>query len=104
MAIGEKVYAFWRKPVCFHWRKMVWFSLPFTIGDKGKILCLQAYCKQYNIDSNRCIAVGDGASDIPLFEFCEGSIAINYSEATIGKACYYLKTDDLSDILDLIIS
>ena len=74
------------------------------IGDKGKILCLQAYCKQYNIDSNRCIAVGDGASDIPLFEFCEGSIAINYSEATIGKACYYLKTDDLSDILDLIIS
>jgi len=30
MVVGEKVYGFWRKPVCFHWRKMVWFSLPFT--------------------------------------------------------------------------
>jgi len=25
-----KLYSRWRKGVCFHWRKMVWFSLPFT--------------------------------------------------------------------------
>jgi len=73
-------------------------------GDKGKIICLQAYCNQTKIDPDYCFAVGDGASDIPLFEVCGGSIAINYSEATIGNASYYLKTDDLSDILDLIIS
>ena len=73
------------------------------IGDKGKILCLQMYCKQYDINPGNCIAVGDGASDIPLFEYCGGSIAINCSDVTIGKASFYLKTDDLSDILDLII-
>jgi len=73
------------------------------IGDQGKIICLEAYCNQTKIDADHCIAVGDGASDIPLFEVCGGSIAINYSEATIGKASYYIKTDDLSDILDLSI-
>ncbi len=73
------------------------------IGDKGKVLCLQEYCNKYEINPNNCIAIGDGASDIPLFEYCGCSIAINYSNATIGKATYYIKTDDLSDILNFII-
>ena len=74
------------------------------IGDKGKISCLQEYCNKYEINPNNCIAIGDGASDIPLFEYCGSSIAINYSNVTIGKATHYIKTDDLSDILNLIIS
>lgn len=73
------------------------------IGDKGKILCLQEYCNKYKINPNNCIAIGDGASDIPLFEYCGCSIAINYSNVTIGKASYYIKTDDLHDILNFII-
>ena len=60
------------------------------IGDKGKILCLEEYCNKYKINPNNCIAIGDGASDIPLFEYCGGSIVINYSNVTIGKASYYI--------------
>jgi len=73
------------------------------IGDKGKISCLQEYCNKYEISPDNCIAIGDGASDIPLFEHCGCSIAINYSNVTIGKATHYIKTDDLSDILNFII-
>jgi phosphoserine phosphatase len=73
------------------------------MGDKGKITCLQEYCKKYEINSNNCIAIGDGVSDIPLFEYCGCSIAINYSNRVIGKATHYIKTDDLSDILSFII-
>lgn len=74
------------------------------IGDKGKITCLQEYCDKHKINPDNCIAIGDGASDIPLFEYCGGSIAINYSNATIGKASHYIKTDDLSDVLKYIIT
>jgi len=73
------------------------------LGDKGKISCLQEYCFKNKIKAENCIAVGDGASDIPLFEYCGNSIAINYCEATIGKAVNYIKTDDLVDILNFII-
>lgn len=72
------------------------------MGDKGKIACLQEYCNKYKIDPNNCIAIGDGASDIPLFEYCGCSIAINYSDSTLGKAAFYIKTDDISDILNYI--
>ena len=50
-----------------------------------------------------CVAIGDGASDIPLFDYCGTSVAINYSENVIGKATYYSKTNDLSKILKYII-
>lgn len=72
------------------------------MGDKGKISCLKEYCSKYEINPDNCIAIGDGGSDVPLFEYCGSSIAINYSDAVIGKAVYYIKTDDLSDILKFI--
>lgn len=73
------------------------------LGDKGKIFCLKEYCNKYKIDPNNCIAIGDGGSDVPLFEYCGSSIAINYSSVTLGKAVHYIKTDDLTDILNFII-
>jgi phosphoserine phosphatase len=72
------------------------------LGDSGKVNFLKDYCRSENIISEHCIAVGDGASDIPLFSFCKTSIAINYRPAVEGKATYYLKTDDLEDILRYI--
>lgn len=73
------------------------------MGDKGKISCLKEYCDKNKIDPKNCIAIGDGGSDIPLFEYCGCSIAINYSNITLGKATHYIKTDDLTDILNFII-
>lgn len=74
----------------------------YISADK-KIDCLKDFCKKNNIECKDCVAVGDGITDIPIFEFCGKSIAINYSPSIIGKATYYLKTQDLSDILNYII-
>lgn len=68
-------------------------------GDEGKLSCLIEYCNKYSIMPEECVAIGDGSTDIPIFAYCGKSIAINYSDSMIGKAKYYLKTDDLSDLL-----
>ena len=70
---------------------------------EDKLGCLQNFCEKHDIEPKDCVAVGDGATDIPLFEYCGKSIAINYSSAVIGKATHYIKTQDLSDILRYII-
>jgi phosphoserine phosphatase len=73
------------------------------IGDKGKLNCLIDYCAKNRIRSDECIAVGDGSTDIPLFEYCTKSIAINYSPSVAGKATHYINTQDLSAILETLI-
>lgn len=73
------------------------------IGDKGKIDCLKDYCLQNRISPNECAAVGDGSTDLHLFEYCKYSIAINASDAVADKATYSLKTDILYDIVPFII-
>jgi len=47
--------------------------------------------------------VGDGSTDIPVFEYYIKSIAINASENVKEKATYSVDTENLSDILDFII-
>ena len=73
------------------------------IGDTGKIACLEDYCVKHGIQPSECIAVGDGVSDMPLFAHCGTSIAINYSPLVLGKATHYLKTDDMHDVVDIIL-
>ena len=72
------------------------------IGDKGKISCLQHYCHTHNLLPNECVAVGDGTTDIPLFEYCDMSIAINASGIAIQKASFSIQTNDVSGILQFI--
>lgn len=69
------------------------------LGDKGKVTRLAEYCKINGIESENCVVVGDGASDIEMFKYCRTSIAINYSHSVIGKATNYLITNNLMDIL-----
>ncbi len=73
------------------------------IGAEQKIECLQHYCKSNCIEPERCIAVGDGSTDIPMFEYCGKSIAINSSEKVRNSAMYAIDTDDLTEILKCII-
>lgn len=72
------------------------------IRDGGKIDCLTAYCSRQGIGPKEVVAVGDGATDLPLFAYCGTSIAINYDPAVEGKATHYLHTGTLADILPLI--
>lgn len=72
------------------------------IKSEQKIECLLDFCKNNGIKSDECIAVGDGSTDIPLFEYCGRSIAINSSPAVRERAVYSVDTEDLADILEYI--
>lgn len=73
------------------------------IGAEQKISCLQDFCKNNSIKPEECIAVGDGSTDIPIFEYCGKSIAINSSQKVQKNALYAVDTDDLTDILKYIL-
>ena len=73
------------------------------IGDEGKISCLLDYCDKNEILPDECIAVGDGITDIPLFDFCGESIAINAQPDVQKKVTHFIYTQDLSDILRFIV-
>lgn len=73
------------------------------IGADQKIECLQHFCDNNSIIPNECIAVGDGSTDIPIFKYCGGSIAINSSSKVQQNAQYAVDTDDLTDILKYIL-
>ncbi|KEZ87223.1 hypothetical protein IO99_06475 [Clostridium sulfidigenes] len=72
------------------------------IGAEQKIECLQDFCSNNRIKPEECIAVGDGSTDIPIFQYCGGSIAINSSPKVQQNAMYAVDTDDLTDILKYI--
>ncbi len=74
------------------------------LGNEGKLNCLDDFCLKNNISLNHCVAIGDSASDIDIFERCGRSIAINYSDAVIGEASEYIITDDLSVVIDILES
>ncbi|NLB82537.1 MAG: HAD-IB family phosphatase [Clostridiaceae bacterium] len=72
------------------------------VGAEQKIMCLQDFSKSNNIKPEECVAVGDGSTDIPLFEYCGKSIAINSSPSVQKRAMYAIDTDDLADIIEYI--
>lgn len=73
------------------------------IGAEQKIECLQYFCENNSINPEECVAVGDGATDIPIFNYCGKSIAINSSLKVKKSARYAVDTDDLADILKYIL-
>lgn len=70
---------------------------------EGKINCLEDFCRRNVITPNECVAIGDGATDIPLFKYCGKSIAINAKYEVKNKASYAVDTQDLADILCFIV-
>lgn len=73
------------------------------IRAEQKIECLQDFCKNNGMKPEECIAVGDGSTDIPIFEYCGKSIAINSSEKVRKSAIHAVDTDDLTDIIKYIL-
>ncbi|MDD7793917.1 HAD family hydrolase [Clostridium sp. 'White wine YQ'] len=74
------------------------------ISAEQKISCLQDFCKNNGIKPEECIAIGDGSTDIPMFDYCGKSIAINSPSKVKMRAKYSVDTDDLADILKYILS
>ena len=72
------------------------------IRAENKINCLKDFCEKHSVDLNSCVAVGDGATDIPLFQCCGASIALNASDQAKAAASVSLDTDSLWDLLKYI--
>lgn len=72
------------------------------VGDKGKLDCLLTHCQNNGLSPKDCIAIGDGSSDIPLFEGCGYSLALNAASVAKQKAACFVDTNDLADILPYI--
>ena len=73
------------------------------IRAENKVICLDDYCQKNSIKAEECIAVGDGSTDIPVFEYCGKSIALNASDKVKNKATHCVDTDNLFEILKFII-
>mgnify|MGYP003613465198 CR=1 FL=1 len=72
------------------------------MGNREKVTCLRQYCLSNDFMPNECVAIGDGTSDIPLFQYCKKSIALNACDAVEKAATLALRTDDFADILPFI--
>jgi len=69
----------------------------------GKGVVLKQLAKQYNLDLEKTVAVGDSDTDIGMFELCGTSIAFNpSSEAVIQAADHVIYDPDLRNILNFV--
>jgi phosphoserine phosphatase len=68
-----------------------------------KLEFVTSYCEGNGIDLAECIAVGDSRSDVPLFGAVALSIALNATSQAREAASVAIDTEDLTDILDLVL-
>lgn len=72
------------------------------LGSEGKLKSLERFCGENNTEPRYCVAIGDSESDLAIFRACGKSIAINHRESLEGQASAYIRTGDLSDILEIL--
>lgn len=69
------------------------------MSERGKGAALADICRQLGTTAQNTIAVGDGFSDIELFEACKISVALNpFDENVSKKTDYTFFTDDLMTV------
>ncbi len=74
------------------------------IKAENKVHCLKDFCSKNGIIAADCVAVGDESTDIPVFEYCGKSIAINAASERVKKmATHAVYTESLLDILLYIL-
>lgn len=70
--------------------------------ESDKLDYVKAEAARLGIPLERCVAVGDGRSDVPVFEIVGTAIALNASSAAKAAATVSLNTESLMDILRYI--
>jgi phosphoserine phosphatase len=71
--------------------------------ESEKIAYIRNFAAGHGFDLQRCVAVGDSRSDIPLFRNVGLAIALNATAPARAAANVYLDTDNLTDILPHIV-
>ena len=73
-------------------------------AEQHKPKFVQAYANGFGFDLPQCIAVGDSRSDIPIFQEAGLAIALNATEQARAAAHVSVETEDLRNILPLILT
>jgi phosphoserine phosphatase len=68
-----------------------------------KLAWVERWCARRGIDMAAVAAVGDSRSDVPLFDRVGLAIALNASEDARAAAGRSLETEDLRDVLPLLL-
>lgn len=71
-------------------------------SSEHKIHHVQELVESLGGTMSQVIAIGDSFSDLPLFSEVGCSIAFNYDEVLEGKADIYVRSDNISSIIDSI--
>jgi|TARA_B100001996_G_scaffold365652_3_gene335723 hypothetical protein len=66
------------------------FAVHITEKELNKASGLKVAFEQRGVDPKRVIAVGDASNDIPMFEMCGFSVAVNTEFAGVKEAADYL--------------
>jgi phosphoserine phosphatase len=73
-----------------------------NLSDKG--IWVREYIKRFGTTQERTVSIGNSYTDIPMFRNSGMSIAFNpMDEYTSDAATYTVRSDNISDILDLIL-
>ena len=60
---------------------------------------IRKYCGWMSVPLHRCVHVGDGLNDVPVFRVVGYSVALNSNLEKVGRtASFRMKTDDLLDV------
>ncbi len=75
------------------------FSHFVSKGEEGeaKLDLLRNYCQKESLDLHACIAVGDGANDIPLFTATGNGVTFTWAKASVKEKAKYI-IDNLRDL------
>lgn len=72
--------------------------------EHDKVRFVENWCAQNGFSMNEVAAVGDSRSDVPLFYRAGTSIALNATPDAREAATHTLDTENLSDVLALLLS
>ncbi len=71
--------------------------------EHDKLRFVENWCEQNGYSMGEVAAVGDSRSDVPLFHRAGMSIALNATPNARAVASHALDTENLSDVLDLLL-
>ncbi len=70
---------------------------------QDKSIWVKKFIEKYGTTPERTVSIGNSFTDIPMFRSSGFSIAINADEYTEAAATVKIKTENIADILDLIL-
>lgn len=71
------------------------------LEDKG--IWVREFIRKYGTTPERTVSIGNSFTDIPMFRNSGLSVAINADEYTEAAATDRIKTDNIADVLDIIL-